>query len=152
MKNCLKDNAKVAVDWNNIVPDIKMPLKTKSKPLTFQLRKVFNFLDGQQMEKLSKFNIKSIHQMLNIPLGKLLEIKLSNEQLQLLIALVKKEMCDNSISPETILEEGQPLKAIAEELEKFDANDDDDEKPLVIDETLPNISEVHTYTTIPYLM
>lgn len=137
MENCLKDNAKLATDPNSIVPEITIPLKTNSKPPNLQFRKALSFLDDQQMEKLFEFNIKSFQQMLNIPFGKLLEINLSNKQLQLLIALVKKEMRD-----ETILKDVQPLKAIAEELKKLDANDDDDENPLVIDESLPPIYEV----------
>uniref|UniRef100_A0A034W2U2 Uncharacterized protein n=1 Tax=Bactrocera dorsalis TaxID=27457 RepID=A0A034W2U2_BACDO len=136
MKNCLKDNAKIATDKVNLVPEIKIPLRTNSKPLIFQFRKDLSFLREQQIEKLSEFNVKSIQQLLNIPFGKLLELKLSNKQFQLLIALVKNEMRDKKIP-----KEAQPLKAVAEELDKLDANDDDDEKPLVIDESLPTIYE-----------
>nr|XP_036229576.1 uncharacterized protein LOC106623727 isoform X3 [Bactrocera oleae] len=143
MENCLKDNAKLATDPNSIVPEITIPLKTNSKPPNLQFRKALSFLDDQQMEKLFEFNIKSFQQMLNIPFGKLLEINLSNKQLQLLIALVKKEMRD-----ETILKDVQPLKAIAEELKKLDANDDDDENPLVIDESLPPIYESKNISNI----
>ncbi|XP_050336812.1 uncharacterized protein LOC126763386 [Bactrocera neohumeralis] len=136
MKNCLNDNTKIPMDQMNIVPEIKIPMKTNSKPLIFQFRKDLSFLSDQQIEKLSEFNVNSIQELLNIPFGKLLELKLSNKQLQLLNALVKSEMRGKK-NPK----EAQPLKAMAEELDKLDANDDDDEKPLVIDESLHTIYE-----------
>ncbi|XP_011184882.1 uncharacterized protein Su(s)_5 isoform X2 [Zeugodacus cucurbitae] len=142
MKNCSQDNANIAMDLNNLSPEMKIPLKTKSKSLACELRNVLHFLDDQQLEKLSEIKIKNIQQLLNIPLRKLLEIKLSKDQIQLLLALVEKEIQVDSVAPEFTPEEVQPMRVIAEEFQKLDSiDDDDDEKPLVIDESLHIIYE-----------
>ncbi|XP_036336508.1 uncharacterized protein LOC118746715 isoform X2 [Rhagoletis pomonella] len=141
VKNLSEDRSKIALDWNETAIRDNNELKKSLTSSPRELRSILDFLGAKQFEMLSALNVKSIQQLLNIPLRKLLEIKLSNEQLQLLKAVLEKEMCIVPKSLELSADEMRSLKSIAQQLEKIDANDDDDDRPLVIDESIFNVEE-----------
>ncbi|XP_053961736.1 uncharacterized protein LOC128865396 isoform X4 [Anastrepha ludens] len=147
MKNCSKDNTNLAIDWNVTAPEYENLLKNTQNRPPLEFRKSLSFLADRQFEMLSLLNVKSIQHLLDMPLRKVLEIKLSNQQLQLLLAMLETEVNTSPKSLKLSSEKMESLKSIAEELDKIDLNDDDDEQPLVIDETISNIEENKTLIT-----
>lgn len=136
------DNTQSATDWTGSISHYGASLKSMSRPSICELRKSLSFLEDQQFEKLAEFNIETTQQLLNIPIRKFLEIEINGEQLQLLMSLLENAFCKDSDQPKSFQEEVKSFEEIAGDIEKFEANDDDDEKPLVIDETFSIIEEV----------
>ncbi|XP_004529216.1 uncharacterized protein LOC101458463 [Ceratitis capitata] len=141
------DNTQSATDWTGSISHYGASLKSMSRPSICELRKSLSFLEDQQFEKLAEFNIETTQQLLNIPIRKFLEIEINGEQLQLLMSLLENAFCKDSDQPKSFQEEVKSFEEIAGDIEKFEANDDDDEKPLVIDETFSIIEENQDPTT-----
>ncbi|XP_067615602.1 serine-rich adhesin for platelets-like isoform X2 [Eurosta solidaginis] len=130
--DCLNNDAMAALDWHE---------ENATNPFTFDFRENLNFLEDQQFQMLREIKIKNLQQLLNTSIRKLIEINLRSDQWQSLVTLLQSEMRNGSKPIDLSTENIQSLQKIQEELSQLDANDDDDEQPLVIDESISVIEE-----------